>query len=320
VAQILYDPVAEGTASAVLAVPTDLPLGAFRLDLQASAGPVDHSNAPGQTAVAPGTFYPYPDGYRDTVRIDGNNAEWCRVRVDVRTSGGALVRRFSVAGLVEFQWSTTWDGKNNAGTRVAAGTYRITTVYTDLAGNVSSSPAVSVVVSPKRLVTYTKTIRRAADQIATSSLWASGVRGTSGTGQISRASAYSHGRKLISGSAGHAALGYSFTLPSATVYSKLTLKVTGRSPNGRHGIFGLQNFGYGYYWNTQYLWIKQVYLVRALAGPRFATWPVSTTSTAYYRHGRTVHAMVYVEPTASGASQVFDFSVVELTVTYKLLR
>jgi len=36
--------------------------------------------------------------------------------------------------------------------------------------------------------------------------------------------------------------------------------------------------------------------------------------------GRTVHAMVYVEPTASGASQVFDFSVVRLTVTYKLLQ
>lgn len=317
-AQILFDPRAEGTAHAMLAIPTDLPLGAVHLDLQATAGPEDHLAVVGPTTVSPGTFYPYPDGYRDTARINGSVGEWCHVQVDVRTGGGTLVRRFSVAGLVHSQWWTTWNGKNNAGTRVAAGTYKITTVYTDLAGNVGRSPAVSVVVSSKRLVTYAKTLSRAASEIATNNGLI--VRGLEGTGRISTASAYYHGRKLTSGSAGYAALGYAFTLPSATVYSRLTLKVTGRSPNGRQGIIGLQNFGYGYYWNTQRLWVIPVFDARALAGPGLATWAASTTNTKYYRYGRIVHAIVYVVPTASGASQAFDFSTVKLTVTYKLLQ
>ena len=140
------------------------------------------------------TFYPYKDGYRDSVTANGMRAEPIAVTFAVRNSSGKIVRTGSIArGQGVYSWA--WNGRMASGTRVAAGTYTITTTLKDTAGTAKTVKQ-SVRVSAKRLYWYTTNLYKTSTQTQKStSSWAA----------------------------------WRFTMPSGVAYKNLRLYVYGHS-------------------------------------------------------------------------------------------
>lgn len=105
------------------------------------------------------TFYPYPDGFRDTFAsgITLSGAGTLRLTVyDPTNHAIRIIQSARNAGRTAF----VWNGTNSGGHLVAAGTYTFAYSITDSAGNHRSTSRGTVVVSRKRLlarsVTYTR--------------------------------------------------------------------------------------------------------------------------------------------------------------------
>jgi FlgD Ig-like domain len=143
-------------------------------------------------ALAPTTFYPYRDGYRDTVKASGTRAEPASVAFVVKNGSGRTVRTASVAlGSGAYAWA--WNGRTASGTRVPAGRYTIRTTYHDAAGT-AKTVSQTVTVSSKRLYWSSTTLTRTGSQT---------LKRTSSWGA------------------------WQFTMPTATVYRNLRLTIWG---------------------------------------------------------------------------------------------
>lgn len=107
------------------------------------------------------TFYPYPDGYRDTVTAKMTVNETVGYTAKVVTAGGTLVRTLGSSTSFTGTTSYTWNGKNNAGTRVS-GTFYVRIEAKDKAGNATTAQ-ISVAASAKKLTwkTYSRTLTAA---------------------------------------------------------------------------------------------------------------------------------------------------------------
>ena len=161
------------------------------------------------------TFYPYRDGYRDTVAIRGTRQEPASVSIRVYSPTGKLVKSVSIAR-VAGAYSYGWTGRNSSGTILAAGKYRVVQTLTDAAGARKVVTSYTT-LSKKRLYTYTKTLTKDYTQTAKkTSTW----------------------------------VAWSFTLPSATVYKKLVFSIYGKDNFGGGG-FGPHDFSQcaGSYWH-----------------------------------------------------------------------
>lgn len=107
------------------------------------------------------TFYPYPDGYRDTVTAKMTVNETVGYTAKVVTATGTLVRTLGSSTSFTGTTSYTWNGYNNAGTRVS-GTFYIRIEAKDKAGNATTAQ-ISVAASAKKLTwkTYSRTVTAA---------------------------------------------------------------------------------------------------------------------------------------------------------------
>ena len=163
-----------------------------------------------QLAPSLATFYPYKDGYKDTTSLRGRRDEPASVTVKIYSPTGTLVRTLTVAS-ASGSWSVPWNGRNTAGTRVAAGKYKIVQYAND---GISTRKFTSqyVTVSAKRIYTYTKTLKQSLAQ-------------------------------RDAGSPAKGWVGWKFTLPSATVYKKLVFGVYGKTTGYPPGIFGPHHYG-----------------------------------------------------------------------------
>jgi flagellar hook assembly protein FlgD len=190
-------------------------LGSHTVKATYAGDGTDHSGSNGSTTIminasvveATGvgvsltTFYPYKDGYKDTVAIRGNRGEPISVTIRIYSPTGKLVRTFSVAA-GSGAYSVAWNGRTATGTALAAGKYKVVQTLKD---NVSSIRAFTsyTTISSKRLYTYTKTITKD----------------------------YAHRSAQATYS-----VAWDFTLPSATVYKKLVFGVYAKSsPSGAFG-------------------------------------------------------------------------------------
>jgi hypothetical protein len=246
------------------------------------------------------TFYPYRDGYRDTVTIRGTLLEPASVAIQIRSSTGRLVRSLSVSTR-SGAYGVAWNGRTGSGTRVAAGKYKVAQTISDAAGN-SKVYTSYTTVSNKRLYWYSHTITKYGAQYS--------VYGDPGSGSVSTSkSSYSRGVRLSSGTA-WVAVRYTFALRSATVYKPLTFKVLGRSPNGTKAYEGLWNRTLGSSLATG-AYDKKV------IGPKYA-WYSMTGDSSTHRSGRSAYGLVYVE--YSGGARQFDVAKVRLTYRYAILR
>ncbi len=166
------------------------------------------------------TFYPVKDGYRDRATVTGTLAESAVVSYVVYTPAGRKIKSTALGARIG-AFSFTWNGRNNAGTVYAPGTYKIVTAMADLRGNIKKV-SLSVVLSPKKLYWTTASKTKAGDGFsryyASEFAWVSLVnsrfdRGVNLYGNIYDSIAF---------------VEYRFTLPSATVYKSLKFSVLGR--------------------------------------------------------------------------------------------
>jgi hypothetical protein len=170
------------------------------------------------------------------VTIKGTRAEKASVSIGIYKSTGTKVRSLTVSAGTG-AWAVKWNGRNSAGTAQAAGKYKVVQTVTDMWGNKLSATSYTT-VSWKRLYTYTWSKTKDAAAYSSS--------GKSGTGSISKtASSYTGGVRLSTGSkAGPAGVGYSFTVPAATIYKTVSFQILGRSNRvaGGFGDVGMQKW------------------------------------------------------------------------------
>ena len=225
-------PVSSDTATLVKA---NLPVGAY--DIYAAYGgdstylPSNESNTVAITitgdtsvktsnlAVQYSRFYPKNDGYRDTDKISGKTLEPATVTIRIYTSGGTRIKTFSL-GTKNGTYSATWTGRRSDGSLFPQGTYTVKQIFKDARGNTKTVNQ-SITLSSKKLYWYTRSQTRYAD---------SGGFGAAGDGGPFHSNTWSHGVVLFGGGSdgSYAFARYTFTLPSATIYSSLRGSVYGQ--------------------------------------------------------------------------------------------
>lgn len=115
------------------------------------------------TFTAPAaTFYPYKDGYRDTVNLGGVLSERATVTVRIYTGGGTLVKTFSLGTRNPGAWVVAWAGRNAAGSKVAAGTYTVKVTFKDVKGHTKLSTG-KTAVSWRQVVWKSVSVTRYAE-------------------------------------------------------------------------------------------------------------------------------------------------------------
>jgi hypothetical protein len=242
------------------------------------------------------TFYPAKDGYRDTLPIKGVRNELASVAVRVYNSSNKLVKSFSVASGTG-PYSVSWTGRNSAGTMLATGTYRVVQTLTDGNG-IHLAVTKSVVLSAKKLYYYSKTVTKLGTG-------ASSV-GTSGSGRVLK---YSDGSIKLEARGGWVGVGWQLTLPSAAVYSSLSIGAYG-STGAPLGYMSAQNFTWCSYSST---WDISCF-DRSTAMHTTTSWATRSVSASANRHGRYVRIAVsqYI-----GSTKVYK---VRAVVKYGVLK
>ena len=264
--------------------------GTFDLSVQS-----DIVDATGVT-IGYTTFYPAKDGYRDTLPIKGVRNELASVAIRVYNSSNKLVKSFTVASGTG-PYSVSWTGRNSAGTMLATGTYRVVQTLTDGNG-IHLAVTKSVALSAKKLYYYSKTVTKLGTG-------ASSV-GTSGSGRVLK---YSDGSIKLEARGGWAGVGWQLTLPSAAVYSTLSIGMYG-STGAPLGYMSAQNFtwcGYSSTWDISCF-------DRSTAIHPTTSWATRSISTSANRHGRYVRIAVsqYI-----GSTKVYK---VRAVVKYGILK
>ncbi len=144
------------------------------------------------TTPAAQTFYPYKDGYKDTVQVGGTLGEPATVTVAIyRPTGGRIV--LASLGSKTGVYRYTWAGRSSTGAMFGAGKYKFVQTLRDATGHVRTATSY-VTISGKRLYTYSTYVNM--------------------TTPTKRATSW---------------VAWQFTVPSATIYKSLTFQVYGRS-------------------------------------------------------------------------------------------
>jgi flagellar hook assembly protein FlgD len=253
-------------------------------------------------------FYPYVDGYRDTFSPAFTLNERASVTLTVRTGGGSLVRTVSAAKAAG-RTSQSWNGRNNAGSLVAAGTYYWTLTAQDPAGNRRTSARYWVSVNSKRLVTKTATLTRNGSQYA----FAGGSDPACSDADLSLSDFYPSGVWLTnvcdsSYSDEIAGAGYRFTLPAAHSYTSLRLDSYGNSLAPSRLGAGFSRWGTDAYTFTHEITTGTSNAWRTVG---------SVSATGLVNSSRVAQATMYVPNYYSRND--YDNGKVRLVVTYKIL-
>ena len=254
------------------------------------------------------TFYPYKDGYRDTLAITGNRHEPIAVTIRIYNSAGTRVKLVSIAR-AGGAYKYTWNGRNSAGTMLAAGKYKVVQRLVD-AGGTTKDVTRYVNLSAKRLHWSTTYVTKLGSSYSS--------RGTAGTGSVTRNTAAGSVRIKAPGSyfANWASVGYQFTLPSAVAYKGLYFQVyfsgaLWAAPND----IKLQNFSTCPL--TSGAWDEACFDHDGGLGAESATtrqWTSAHGSPTASRSGRTVRGM------ASIVAGTFYIYKARVKVTYAVLR
>jgi hypothetical protein len=203
----------------------------------------------------------------------------------------------------------TWNGRNTAGSTVAAGTYYWTLTAQDTAGNRRTTARYSVIVSSKRLVTKTTTLVKNG-----SAFTKAGGSDLSCTDARTWMSDYTYGVWLTNYCDyyydGYQIAGavYRFTIPAAVSYTSLRIDSYGYSLSpatlgARFTRWGTDDFTF----------------TREITTPTVAGWRTigSVSPAGIVNASRVVEPTVYLPNTSSGYD--YDIAQVRLVVTYKVL-
>ncbi len=242
------------------------------------------------------TFYPFKDGYRDTVAIRGQLLEQGSVAIRVYSPTGRVVRSFTVSSRTG-AYSIAWNGRNAAGTLQAAAKYKVVQTLRDALGHTRAVTSYTT-LSKKRLYWHTATITKYGDSVF--------AYNSSDWGWVRGSSRYAHGADIYGNLYDEWAwVGYSFTLKSAVKYGTLTFAVLGRTWPGRGAPY-LSFWNYAHDEEDGVRWISGAY-----------GWHSdSVSSTGRMTSTHRVHAYV----TVLGENQGwYDIAKVRLTYRYATL-
>jgi flagellar hook assembly protein FlgD len=180
------------------------------------------------------TFYPVTDAYRDTVGVKGTRGEAASVTIKIYSPGGTLLKTVSIAS-GSGAYNYNWNGRNSSGTIYSEGSYKFVQTLKDSFGTTKTYTNY-VTLSKKKLYTYTKTITKLGSSVS--------AKGTAngGTVSINTTSGYA---KLYAPTnyTSWAGAGYELTIPSATIYKWMYVRIYGRHAGvGGETLVGAQNF------------------------------------------------------------------------------
>jgi hypothetical protein len=214
------------------------------------------------------TFYPKVDGYKDTLPVKGMRGEPLTVAITIRNSAGKIVRSAAL-GKAAGAYTWSWNGKNKAGTLQPAGTYTVRQVLGDGYGTTTVTKTIKL--SWKKLdwrsYTTTKTLRQAT---------------TGGQGWA----------------------GWTFTVPAATVYGKLTV---GAYAKGYGAVGAREAVCGGATWNVN------CFYGREFSGG-WAWYSTSMSGKQYVTSAERVRVIVL------NLGGKFGFEKVKVTLKYAVLR
>jgi hypothetical protein len=242
-------------------------------------------------------LYPVKDGYKDTDQVFGTTLEPATVTIRIYNSGGTRVKDWAL-GTKNGSYAVTWTGRKADGSLLAAGTYQVKQFFEDASGNTKTVTS-EVILSHKKLYWYVKSQTRYAS---------TGAFFTADHSGAYKSDRFYRGIELDGGwYAGQSALArYTFTLPSATIYSSVRVSVYGKSisPYGKGNVSfrnwstgirdGITSIGYSTAWYEK-----------------------SVSATNHVNSDRAVR--VYVEALGATYSLV-DFQKVKLTYKYAVLK
>lgn len=251
-------------------------------------------------SVQYGTFYPVTDGYRDTNAIKGNRLEPLSVSIKVYNASNSLVRSASYARATG-AYNYVWNGRNSAGTVLAAGKYRIVQTLTDAYGT-KKAWTLYANLSSKKLVTLSTYVTKYAYPPSASS--------SGGTGRAYYNST-AKSLKFVAGADGYILAGWQFTLPSAIAYKSLRFQVYAKASPSMFNRIGAQNFSWCGLTST---WNASCFDRFTGIASSTTTWYSSSLSPTHNRTGRTVRGLIAVE---YGTVYIYK---VRVYVTYQVLQ
>ncbi|MEA2026182.1 MAG: hypothetical protein U9O18_05785, partial [Chloroflexota bacterium] len=243
------------------------------------------------------TFYPYPDGYRDTVAAYGNRKFPMAVAITVTSvaSGEVVAEHTIPAAATKYRWE--WDGMIG-GALAPAGAYDIETTLTENKWTEQTFTK-QVAVSRRWVQWRTKSVTLPGKAFALS--------GKSKDAYISKTrSRWSSGVRIGSGK-GAAMVVYALPVAKAQAYGSMTFSVLGRSPNRHKAVGAVWNPKLGGYRNGGN------YDAAVEFGPGYKWWKTTAGADGRVRNGKIRAAVMVWKGLGRTGPAVFDIRKVKLT-------
>jgi hypothetical protein len=263
--------------------------------------------------VSSSSVYPVKDTWKDTVALRGTRVEPLAVAISIYSPTGSRVRTKSYTRAAG-AYSYAWNGRNSSGTILAAGKYKVVQVLTDGYGARKTYTSY-VTLSRKRMYWYSKTLSVAA-----------GPRRFSVAGDASIQSQYSttSTRALTlsnpSDQLKWLAVGYQFTLPSASTYTSLSFQVQGSWTGTTAPKIALVPWSGGDWFKAMYSTSRARASMDTIATDFDAH---TATNLTGIRSGRYVRAVIdsFAGPSGYSAGPYrYSITAVRLVVKYGILR
>jgi hypothetical protein len=242
------------------------------------------------------TFYPVKDGYRDVLTLSGMRNEPITVTIRIYGPTGKKVLTRVLAS-ASGAYAAHWSGRSSSGKVLASGKYKIVQTLKDLAGNSLVVTKYST-ISHNKLVTRTTYVTKKGKSVSA----------FAGTVLVHRTIGYA---KLVASSANPAAVGYHFSIPSATRYKSISFQIYAKGRSGGHNSILMQNFTWCAYsgnWD-----IGCFDRIKAFSSSSLK-WHTTSGSPKNNRSGTHVRGSVYAD---RGTVYVYK---VRVKVVYQVLR
>jgi len=248
--------------------------------------------------VEPSTFYPYPDGYKDRLKIKGTRKFSISVGIVItRISSGKVVLAVD-SPKATGDYLFTWDGRDQDGSGLAPyGDYDVAVTLTE--DQWTQQTFHHQVKLKRQWVKWTKHTK--SFDGAAYGLW-----GKSKDATISRSrSNYARGVRLGSGQ-GVAVVEYAFPVAPSSIYGDITFKVQGRSPNRHQAAIAIWNPKRGGYRDLSN------FDVAKSIGPAYRWWKTYTFGTQRVRNGKARAAVLVWKDLGRKGPAAFDVRKVQL--------
>jgi flagellar hook assembly protein FlgD len=191
------------------------------------------------------TFYPYVDGYKDSFVPSTVISEPTTLSLVITTTSGKAVRTVTLAKTAGTH-TLSWGGHYASGSAVPAGKYDWHFTAVDAAGNVKHSSTYTVTISSKKLVSKSAKVVHNGNGYSYIVGNANGEQGCLGyDNTVNSGQKYTHGADFFDecdndGGDNDQYVGatYKFAVPSTSVYTSLSLSVTGSTFTNSATLFG----------------------------------------------------------------------------------